>query len=261
MKLRLVPFVLALLALAACDNATQNRLEGYAEADYIYISARDTGEITKLSVDEGAEVTPGEPLVALDDMRQKAALDSAEQGIMAARAATDLAKQTYERTSKLAAKGRAPKAQLDQATSDLDASTARESQADAQLTSAQQDYDDRAIAAPVAGRVEQVFRRQGERASPNEPILSILPPGNIKVPETMLSKLKLGQSVSVYCDGCRQVIPAKISFIASDAQFSPPFIYSRDEREKLVYLVEARPVDPEHAGLRPGQPLEVETLQ
>jgi len=91
-------------------------------------------------------------------------------------------------------------------------------------------------------------------------VVSILPPGNVKlrfyVPEPRLAALRIGQAVSVRCDGCAAPIAARITFIAPQAEYTPPVIYSRENRAKLVFLVEARPDSPD-AALHPGLPVEV----
>jgi HlyD family secretion protein len=91
------------------------------------------------------------------------------------------------------------------------------------------------------------------------PVLSIMPPGNMKlrffVPETELPKLAIGDEVRVSCDNCAADLTAKIYFIATTAEYTPPVIYSLDERNKLVYLIQARPNRPDR--LRVGQPISV----
>jgi len=91
------------------------------------------------------------------------------------------------------------------------------------------------------------------------PVLSIMPPGNIKlrffVPETELPKLAIGDTVRISCDNCAADLTAKIYFIATSAEYTPPVIYSLDERNKLVYLIQARPSRPD--ALRVGQPISV----
>jgi HlyD family secretion protein len=107
--------------------------------------------------------------------------------------------------------------------------------------------------------VQQIYFRPGETAPPGRPVLSLLPPGNLKVrffaPETRLATIRYGETVKVSCDGCGTDIDAKITFIASSAEYTPPVIYSREERAKLVYMIEARPTDPDK--LRVGQPVTV----
>jgi len=76
------------------------------------------------------------------------------------------------------------------------------------------------------------------------------------VQEPVRAALHLDQTVSVTCDGCKGELTAKISFIARDAEFTPPVIFSREQREKLVFLVEARPMEAT-ANLTAGQPVTV----
>ncbi|WP_332118904.1 HlyD family secretion protein [Azorhizobium caulinodans] len=116
----------------------------------------------------------------------------------------------------------------------------------------------RALHAPQDGTVQTLYYRVGELVPEGRPVLSLLPPGQVKVrffiPEADLPKVQIGAPVSVSCDGC-QPIAADISFISDSAEYTPPVIYSREERSKLVYLIEARPRDPARA--RPGQPVTV----
>jgi len=111
----------------------------------------------------------------------------------------------------------------------------------------------------VSGSVQQIYYRPGELVPAGRPVVSLLPPGNIKirffVPETALAKVALGQAVSIRCDGCKADVPAKVTFISRSSEFTPPVIYSLDERSKLVYLIEARTETP--GDLRVGQPVDV----
>ncbi|MEI7536068.1 MAG: HlyD family efflux transporter periplasmic adaptor subunit [Comamonadaceae bacterium] len=109
--------------------------------------------------------------------------------------------------------------------------------------------------------VSEVFFRAGEFVAAGQPVLALLPPQNIKarffVPESDLAKLKPGQSVLLACDGCAAPIAARISRIASQAEYTPPVIYSNAQRAKLVFMVEARPDSATPSVLHPGQPLDV----
>ena len=113
--------------------------------------------------------------------------------------------------------------------------------------------------APIAGTIQQIYFREGETVAAQRPVISILPPGNMKVrffvSEPELPKLKVGDEVRVMCDGCPNDIMAKIYFIATTAEYTPPVIYSLDERSKLVYLIQARPNKPD--SLRVGQPVSI----
>ena len=91
--------------------------------------------------------------------------------------------------------------------------------------------------------------------------MSLLPPGNVKlrfyVPETVLGRVRAGQAVSFTCDSCGDAMNATISFISDRAEFTPPVLFSKENRAKLVFLVEARPAPEVAARLNPGQPIDV----
>lgn len=114
---------------------------------------------------------------------------------------------------------------------------------------------------PATGLVQDTYYRTGEWAAPGQPIVSILPPENIKVrffvPETRLSGLRAGQVVAVHCDGCSAALPATIRFISPTAEYTPPVLFSEKNRHRLVYLVEAWPQTMDAARLHPGQPVDV----
>jgi HlyD family secretion protein len=118
--------------------------------------------------------------------------------------------------------------------------------------------------APAAGRVEDVFFRAGETASAGQGVVSLLTPDRLKlrffVPEPQLSGVAVGQKVAVACDGCPPNLTATVSFIARAAEFTPPVIYSLTRREKLVFLVEAKPDDLSRSW-HPGLPVDVTPLQ
>ena len=131
--------------------------------------------------------------------------------------------------------------------------------AEARRTASETKLARRRVAAPVVGTVQQIYFRPGEMVAGGRPVVAVLPPGNLKVRffvnEATLPKLKFGDPVAITCDGCDAGIRAKISFISRASEFTPPVIYSMDERAKLVFLIEARPERPER--LRVGQPVSV----
>lgn len=278
--------VLALFAMTAsgCGDREQ-MLEGYVEADYIYVSTQDPGLIQTLEVTEGDSVAAGAALFTLNRERALANYQTASelggadsaaslaQAVAAAHARARLADLTLSRTQSLHERGFVSSARLDQdraasdaAHADLDRvqverrNAVRENRAqDARAALARAQLSDRAVAAPVSGRIERVYRRPGEYVAPGTPVLALLPPENLKVrffaPQGMLSRIALGGDVDLSCDGCAAGLTARISFIATEPQFTPPVIYSVQEREKLVFLVEARVSGP--SNLRPGQPLDI----
>jgi len=92
-------------------------------------------------------------------------------------------------------------------------------------------------------------------------VVSLLPAANVKarfyVPEPQLQSLAMGAGVRLRCDGCGAPIAAKVTFISTRPEYTPPVIYSNEQRAKLVFLIEARPSPADAAKLRPGQPLSV----
>jgi HlyD family secretion protein len=137
-----------------------------------------------------------------------------------------------------------------------DADAARQSLAQADWRLGQ-----RAIEAPQGGRVNDTYYVVGDFVPAGSPVVSLLPAANVKirfyVPEPILGRLRSGQAVSFACDGCGEAMRATISFIADRAEFTPPVLYSRENRAKLVFLVEAKPAVDVAARLNPGQPVDV----
>lgn len=231
--------------LAACNGQSDVGYQGWVEADLIFVSPDEAGRVTRLSVREGDTIAVGAPLYALDDDLQKADLN--QQNAVLANA-----QQTFDRAQSLSRTGSGTQANLDSAVSALRIAEARVNTSQTRLAR-------RGASAPVAGSVHQIYFREGEMVPQQRPVLSILPPGNMKVrffvSETELPKLAIGQDVRVTCDNCASDLTAKIYYIATTAEYTPPVIYSQEERHKLVYLVQARPNKPDQ--LRVGQPVTI----
>jgi HlyD family secretion protein len=119
----------------------------------------------------------------------------------------------------------------------------------------------RTIIAPADGRVEEIIRYAGETAGPAAPVLALLRPDNRKlklfVPQKLQSGMRVGQTLALRCDGCASGLQARVNFIASGPEFTPPVIYSVESRQKLVVLVEAELLG-EAMGLSPGQIVDIE---
>lgn len=231
--------------LAACTEQNSVGYQGWVEADLIFVSPDEAGRVTRLSVREGDTVEAGAPLYALDDDLQQAELNQQKASLANAQ-------QTFDRAAALSKTGSGTQASYDAALSALRIAQAR-------VNTAQTHLARRTANAPVGGTVHQIYFREGEMVQQQRPVLSILPPGNMKVrffvPETDLPKLSIGQDVHVTCDGCADDLTAKIYYLATTAEYTPPVIYSQEERHKLVYLVQARPTKPDL--LRVGQPVSV----
>ena len=121
--------------------------------------------------------------------------------------------------------------------------------------------DQKSVAAPISAYVQDTFFVEGEWVPAGRPVASLLPPGNVKarfyVPEPALGSLQKNANVEIRCDGCPAPIPAKITYVSSQAEYTPPVLYSKESRAKLMFLVEARPQPADAAKLRPGQPVDV----
>ncbi|MBX3607121.1 MAG: HlyD family efflux transporter periplasmic adaptor subunit [Piscinibacter sp.] len=115
--------------------------------------------------------------------------------------------------------------------------------------------------APVDAQVADTYFHAGEFVPAGQPVLALLPPAAVKarfyVPEDQIATLAAGQRVTLACDGCGTPIPARVSRIATRAEYTPPVIYSNAQRARLVFLVEAQPDAQDAPRLRPGQPLDV----
>jgi len=240
---------LAALALAAvlggCKERKDPGFQGWVEADMIFVSPDETGRVTKLAVREGDEVKPGDLLYTVDDDLQQA--DHNQN-----KATLANAQQTYDRAASLNKTGSGTQANLDAAVSSLRVAEARVNTSQTRLAR-------RSGFAPVGGTIQQIYFREGEMVPAQRPVMSIMPPGNMKirffVPETELPKLAIGDEVRVTCDNCAADLTARIYFVSTTAEYTPPVIYSLDERNKLVYLIQARPSRPD--ALRVGQPISV----
>lgn len=208
-----------------------------------------------------------------------------EAQLAEAKARRTQAKSEQDRWLPLVKEGNASEAKGDQVTADFNAAIARvkaateaiavaklagrdaareaaaaaSASAIAALDQAEWTLDQRMVHAQASGRVEEIFQRKGEFIRAGSPVAAILPPGNLKIrffiPQAELTGLNVGDKVEIAPDGSDTRIEATISHIASEAEFTPPVIYSAGSREKLVFLVEARLAQGD--SLRPGLPVDV----
>jgi HlyD family secretion protein len=230
------------------SSGTLSQYEGWVEADFIFVSPDEVGRIETLLVREGSVVEVGSPLFTLDDDLQRAAVAENEAYVANA-------KQEYARADVLLKKAVGSEKTLD------DAKAALRS-AEAKLNSARTRLERRSRVSPVAGTIQEVYFRGGEMVEPGRPIVSILPPGNVKVrffvPQAVVPTLHISDRVRITCDGCRKDLYGHISFISAQAEYTPPVIYSLEERARLVFRIEAIPERPKD--LRIGQPATVDLL-
>ncbi|CAB3787648.1 hypothetical protein LMG27177_02260 [Paraburkholderia fynbosensis] len=133
--------------------------------------------------------------------------------------------------------------------------------AEAVVAQAQWKLDQKRVSAPAGGLIYDTIYRTGEWVPAGSPVVQMLPPQNIKVrffvPESIVGRLANGRSVAIHCDGCAADVSAKITYISSEAEYTPPVIYSNETRAKLVFMVEAHPSIADANRLHPGQPVTV----
>jgi HlyD family secretion protein len=208
-----------------------------------------------------------------------------EAQVAAARAVLHEAETSLARVKPLTEAGAASRAQLDQAVAERDTARAnvralekqlqvaklgqredqrqaadeRVRQAEAQVAAAESRLADMSPVAPAAGRIEDVFFQQGEWVPANQPVLALLPSDRVRlrffVPQGEAAKYAVGTDVTFSCDGCAAGLTAKVSYVSPRPEFTPPVIYSREARDRMVFLVEAMPASSE--GLVPGLPIDV----
>ena len=313
MKPALLTAALCALLASGCTRQASDVFPGYAEADYVRLTAPIAGTLTKLHVNRGDTVAAAAPAFDLERESEAAARQEAASRIERAQAqladltkgkrpdelaavraqlaqataALTLANADYNRDRQLVASKFISPARLDTTRSAMAQAQARVQELQAQLrvagtgarpdeiraaekdvNAAQAQYaqaswrvEQKTQRTPVAGDVTDVLFREGEWVAAGAPVVTLLPPGNIKarffVPETVVGSIRIGEPVTIACDGCGAPINGRISFIAREAEFTAPIIYSKENRASLVFMIEARP-DPEQAKrLHPGQPLEL----
>jgi HlyD family secretion protein len=217
--------------------------------------------------------------------RRAQEIDVLRAEVKQAQVALELAEKNLAREEGLVRSGATSRSRYDDVRSAVERDRARLAEARAQLRNAQQPLgregerkaaegeveaakaalaqaawrqEQKSVAAPAAGLVHETYFVEGEWVPAGRPVAAILPPGNIKVrfyvPESVVSTIALGREMAVRCDGCPDNLAGRVSFVSNQAEFTPPVLYSKESRSKLVFLVEARL---QGAALRPGQPVDV----
>jgi len=232
-------------APASCSKQPADTYQGWIEANLIFVAPDEVGRVRTLTVQEGDTVKAGDLLFTVDDDLQQADLAQVK-------ASVKNAQQTFDRASMLVKTGAGTQ-------KDFDAAEMVLRDAQARLNSVQTRLSRRSVFSAVGGTVQQIYFRPGEMVPAGRPVLALLPPGNIKVrfyvPEAVIPRVAYGDEIDVACDGCARGLTARVSFIAKQSEFTPPVIYSLEERAKLVFLIEALPEKPSE--LRVGQPVDV----
>ena len=241
----LAAIVLAALVLGGCNGGGDPGVQGWVEAEMLFVGPDDPGRVVTLSVREGDKVEVGMPLFSVDQDLQQADVNQITATL------TNMQRNLERARDLLKTAAGTQKA--------YDDAIQAQREAEARLNSAKTRLARRKVASPATGTIQQIYFRPGEMVAAGRPVVALLPPGNVKirffVPEALLPTITLGDTVTVRCDGCASDVDARVSFISRTAEYTPPVIYSLEERAKLVYLIEARPQHPE--SLRVGQPVSV----
>lgn len=195
---------------------------------------------TQLARDEAQFRIGGIPRAQLDDSRAAQAANAARVQQLRSALAVDLLGSRSDQLKAQAAQVAAARAVVEQAAWRLGQTVATATQ---------------------AGRVFDTLYRQGEWVATGAPVVRLLPPQNVKVrffvAEPELGSITVSRAVAIHCDGCGADVPAAITFISTEAEYTPPVIYSNETRSKLVFMVEARPRPEDAPRLHPGQPVSV----
>lgn len=271
--------------LASLDAARGTRVE----ARQPLFSVTADPEQSSLEEAEAKSLAAGERAANLRAARRTQEIARLEASVRAAEAALDYARSQLERNERLVAQKFIAQSRLDEAQNQHDQALAqlqaaraeldlyrkpigREAEAQAaaaevqaaRAAAAQKRWlvEHRTATAPIAGDVAETYYRPGEWVPAGKPVVSILPDSGRRlrffVPQARLSQLRMGQRVEASCDGCDGRVQGVIDFIAPQAEYTPPVIYSRESRDKLVFRVEAVPVPgAQDARLIPGLPLDV----
>jgi HlyD family secretion protein len=215
-------------------------------------------------------------------------LAAAAARVAQAAAAADLSARELERVARLHGAGAVSDGDLDRARLAHAGDRSQVAQAEAQLATARLGARPDAVAAaeadvvaaraaveraawslaqksataPADALVHDTIYREGEFVPAGAPVVSLLPPGHLKVrffvPEAEFSALKAGDAVRLSVTGRTGPVAARITYLSSQPEYTPPVLYNRENRSKLVFMVEARPDDPAVArDLHPGQPVDV----
>ena len=247
--------------MTGCAPNSSKEFQGYIEGEYVYVASPLGGALTNLAVARGDEVKAGQLLFTLERDSEAAALDEARKNLTQAKANYALSDANYARRQQLRdANGVISAEELDQARAQRDADRAVVESQTAALDKAKWSFDQKQQFAPANAFVQDTLYRQGEWVAAGNPVVVLLPPENLKVrffvPQEMLPKIKTGEIVNVSFDGGKHPYAATISYISTQNEFTPPVIYNRENRAKLVYMIEAKFSPADATELRPGQPVD-----
>jgi HlyD family secretion protein len=249
-----------LFFLSGCDSEN-SILNGYVEAEYQYITSTTSGILNDLYVHRGDYIKAGTKLFAIDETELTVSIEKAKADICEAESLLQDDIKEYLRAQKMLQLKAMSQAEFDKKEATYKVSKAKLDGSKQNLLAAQKKLNDSAPKAITDAYVEDTFFLPGEFVQPGQAVVSLLSPDNIKIrffiSQKQLPKIKQEQSIFVSCDGSSKKIMAKITYIAKQAEYTPPVIYSVDSRKKMVFMVEAKPIHPAPF-LHPGLPVDIE---
>jgi HlyD family secretion protein len=246
------------------------KTNGRLEATEVDVSAKYPGRLATVSVNEGDEVTAGQVVATISSPETEAQLRGAEAQVLKAKKSmaeavaliaqrkseVDFAKPDYERGRTLLEHGNIPQQVVDQRRSRLEvaeagyvAANAQHEEAQAALKAAEADVErlqsilvDMTLVSPRSGRVQYRLARAGEVVAAGQRVLTILDLNDVYMTIYLsaddVGKLSLGDEARTILDPVPQyVFPSTISFVATDAQFTPKSVETAEERQKLMFRV------------------------
>jgi len=230
-------------AVSKNSNTADTQLSGTIEGTQYQVAPGISGRVTEVLVVEGDQVSAGQILVQLDQTILALQVEQAQQGVVIAQAALKNAEKDKDSTK-----------------ADISAAQAKVKQAEAAVKLAEAQLAYASVTAPAAGIVTSVTTNVGENASPARTLLTLLDTSSlfarVYVAETEIGNVKIGQTVTVTTDSSSETFSGTVSFIASQAQFTPNTIQTKDQRVKLVFEVRVRMAD-SSGTLKPGMPVDV----
>lgn len=234
------------------------KVSGNIEGDEVRISFRVNGQILELLTDEGRVVKKGDIVARLNTDELSKVRANADAALKAAQYDYELSKLDYERAEKLLKVGAISVQQRDTAKTQFDADRSDVEQLKAQLELADTRLGFTDLASPLDGFVLVKSALPGEVVQPGAPVFTAVDLHNLWVTayinETDLGRVKLNQEASVTTDTYPgKKYKGRVSFVSSEAEFTPKFIQTQEERVKLVYRIKVR-VDNESLELKPGMP-------
>ena len=255
MRKRIIPILIVVVVLAAAgyfwwsnygSGAAANSAlggSGTIEAQQIAITPQTAGRIIAAPANEGVAVKAGDVLYKLDPSTIKLQIQSAKAGVSAAESNY---RHVRNDSSSTRAEKDAAKAQWDQA------------KVAQQLAEVQLAYT--TIKSPADGILSNIAQQAGENAAPGTTLAMLSQVQTLTVtiyiPETEIGKVKMGQSGTLTTDSTTKSYDAKVTYISSQAEFTPASIETKDQRTKLVYQVKLD-ITNSNSNLKPGMPADV----